>query len=458
MIGWVRNWLARREYRRIGEQFETAEALRREARQYDERKCAQLVEDLVSGDSKLAWLANQGLNVAGKAAVGPLIKALSDGRFLNPPKGSAAEERHVLAWFNKPLPRVIRVLEKHQPLPPEAAAPLRRLAEVGPHDIATSARQLLAGMGEPIDVKRYRWRLAGEDLRDVSAALRELSKAVKRGYGQEAALELFNDLSAIIESGRGDATYCNCKSAALIMLQVDRRRAADVLLDPRVFRADHNGLHDVLEALVESGERVAPQRLLPLLEGLCPVTGNHPPYWAMVKGTALRLAARVDDPHCRAYIDKAMHSGDAGLAARAAPAWAEANGLPRRVADGKLYDYGDEAMPMVVRRWSAAHFFHRWAGNDGIADPARRADLARLALAGMRSAGAEQCAALCERAIELVGQGAQFDDPRVEALEKQFWALGDELEVKLMRWAADHRHEFLIADRREDEKEAVGKP
>ena len=71
---------------------------------------------------------------------------------------------------------------------------------------------------------------------------------------------------------------------------------------------------------------------------------------------------------------------------------------------------------------------------------------------------ADQCVAICERAIELlVGQGARFNDPRVEALEKQFWALGDELDVKLMRWAAEHKAEFLLADRREDEKEAAKK-
>jgi hypothetical protein len=459
MLGFIRSWLARREYRRIGEQFTTADALRREVRNYDEARCAELVEDLVSGDSKLAWLALQGLNEADRSAVlGPLMKALGDDRFLDPPKGSAAEERHALAWFNKPLPRVLRVLQQHQPLPPEAAPALRRLAEVAPPQIAADARKLLAGMGEPVDVKKYRRRLAGKDLRDVSYALRELAKAASRGHANDALLELFDDLAAIIDSDRSDPTYQNHEQAALLMLKLDRRRAADVLLDPKRFNAQHPALFDVLEALVESGERVSPQRLLPLLEGLWPVQRNHPPFWARVKGSALRLAARVDDPACRAYIDKAFYSGDADLAARAASAWAEANGLPRRVADGKLYNYRDESLPTVVRRWSAAHFFKSWTSNDGIADPVRRADLAGPALAGMRAAGADQCVAIAERAIELlVGHGAAFDDPRVEALEKEFWALGDELDVKLMRWAAEHKQEFLLADRREDEKEAAEK-
>jgi hypothetical protein len=443
MLSWIKAWRFRREYRRIGDNFTTAEKLRREARSYDAKRCAELVEDLVSGDRHVSWLALQALTETGPQSVGPLIAALSDRRFIHPPRASGAEERHVLAGFNKPMPRVLRLLAKHQPLPPEAAAPLRRLCEIADADVRAEAAKLLAGMGVNLDVGTYRKHLAGADNKGVAQALRELTEAVRRGRGSETVVALFDNLTALLDSNRSDPTYDNHKSAAVLMLRVDLQRATGVLLRPGRLEPSYAAMPGILEALVESGASVPPALLLPLLEALWPRESRS---WSIVKGAALRLAARTDDPACRAFIDRAMVASDAKLRKYATPAWAEVQGLPADVVEGRLYPHDDERLPMVVRRWSAAHFFARFTQNDGIAQPIGRADLVRLALAGMRAAGADDCAAVVENAAALLRQGASCDDPRVEQAGRDFWKLADELEVKLTRLAADHLGEFVQAD------------
>jgi hypothetical protein len=153
MLEWIRSWRVGREKRRVGRNFGAAEALRRKVREYDASRCARLVADLAGGDHDLAWVAFQGLQEAPPAALGPLIAALADERFLHPPGASGVEKGHILADFNKPLPRVLRVLAKYQPLPPEATRALGRLAACGDPDVAAHAAKLLAGMGRPLGRK-----------------------------------------------------------------------------------------------------------------------------------------------------------------------------------------------------------------------------------------------------------------------------------------------------------------
>jgi len=271
--------------------------------------------------------------------------------------------------------------------------------------------------------------------------------ALKHGHGRELLPALFDDLVRLIDQPfPTDNVVCFSIYAetAALMLAHDRGRATDVLLAPQRFHARHHAIADVLTALVNAGEVVPPQQLLPLIEDVWRVERRRPD----AVRSMLRLAARTEDPGCRAHIDAALYSSDDKLRAQAVPAWAEANALPCYVADGHLYDFRDARVPAVVRRWSAAHFFASWQGSSGIHDPAGDDDeLLPLALQGMSMAGAEQCAAAVRKAAELVRQeGAKFDDPRVRAQASEFRAHEDDLKVKLMRIAIDHREQFLQAE------------
>lgn len=128
----------------------------------------------------------------------------------------------------------------------------------------------------------------------------------------------------------------------------------------------------------------------------------------------------------------------------------------RTVVKGHLYTYDDEALPTVVRRWAAAHYFSRFSLNDGFAQPARREELLGLAVAGMRAAGADQCAAIVERAAALLNaQRVEWNDPRVRELEEEFFKLTDALEVKLILYAAEYHDEFHRAEARQAAQEAA---
>ena len=134
MFGWLRTWWARR--------------------QDDEARCAALVVDLVSRDRAGAWRAYQALLETGPQSVGPLIAALSDQRFHDPPT-------------------------RLTNLPPHIPHQVHRLGKAG---------RLLAGMGHLPGLSDYRRRLSGRPRDDASHALSELSEALDRGHGSALVL------------------------------------------------------------------------------------------------------------------------------------------------------------------------------------------------------------------------------------------------------------------------------
>lgn len=420
----------------------------------DAARYEQLVERLLDDDRDASLRAFTALAEASPESLRPLLAALESPRFWEAPaKPVPSGHPDVPPGIRRPpLIDVLHLLTLHRPLPPDAVVPLRGLLGHPNCRAHSEVWDLLIDMGEAPDAEEFRRRLATREGDTLSVALGVLLKAARWEKGLAVVAGLFEDLVAVVDAvrcGRTFGDHCWARvveEAATLMLLADRPRALAVLLDERRLHPDYPAMPGILEALVSSQEVVPPEKLRPLLEAMW---RHESPYWSFVKERALRLAARVDDAGCRAFIDCAIDSPDAELAAHAVPAWCQVRGLPPGVGEGRAYDYLNVALPAVVRHWSAAQSFIVSAFEVYFEEAVADWDRLPLAVAGMRAAGAGESAEPLKRAADLLRAGGVVDDdPRMRVLSAEFGRFEDELLVKLARLAAGHAEEFRRTDER----------
>ena len=231
------------------------------------------------------------LEIVGERAVPKLVEALSDQRIGKVRRGEGSQS---------PLYKIVSLLKPYSP--PEAAAPLIRLADHSDPKVRAMVAEALGNIGTEECTAAVIELLADGEKQVRFDAVSGIGEGIKSGKASPEFLQVI--FTPVVKSRKTQRPFFGFE--ARVLLEIDQDRAMAILLEVPDFWTHNPDLGSLLEVMNDQKVKVPLDHLLPLLKQLQTIDfqQQHPnPY-----GASLKLYARNPDANAEELIQKEVHS------------------------------------------------------------------------------------------------------------------------------------------------------
>jgi HEAT repeat protein len=389
----------------------------------------------------------QVLRQTGSAAVPALVAGLNDPEFRQ--------------YLDEPrtLGLVLELLEPYGP--PDAAAPLAALIRHNNPAIRKEAALALGNIGTEECFEPLAVAISDVDEHVRSYALFGLRRGMKAGRSARPLLDrIFEPVARLL---RDPDSFTVVNEAALALVEIDRERGTDAILEEHVLSRSTPSVYKVIEAAVQKQIAIPAERLLALLAEIRADVLTYPNYYTY--GEALHALAAIGDERAPQLIREAMTWDNMVLAQRAAEALALSSGVSDPLASVvRRYNQGGLAvLTLPQRHYFCAAVFRGEVANGGLDQYFSNSwgDDSRRALEGLEAIGAPFAASILRRAMAVFGpDGPHTDrdvrleqlaalsdeqDRALEALTTELFRDQDPVAIRLLEYARQHPADFAVA-------------
>ncbi|MEM8495850.1 MAG: hypothetical protein AAF663_10745 [Planctomycetota bacterium] len=436
-------WRLRTYVEDVDADFAEARRVRDEARAWNDAKCRQAVDTLLSDNgqshsksARKAWLAYQGLQECKETRLPALVGALADDRLVEMLPNDRDRMR---GWFSDTSAgRITRMLKDYESLPATALEPLRQLAAHPNVDLAAEARQLLIRCGELPTPDELRRDLSDPSTDDFKEATRTIRTLAEVPCGRSVIIELWPRLLELLG---GDLGFRVAETFTGTMLAVDRDRAVNDLVDILTTDPLGRNTRGIAEGLHESGVWLPPTRLIPMVRACIDDEGELRATSVNKAGQLLNLGIGSTDTAWVELLQSLIQHPDEKLRLTAIPIWANARGLSEQFLPGAS-NLTESASP-TVKRWANAFYLIHWSRNDGLEQPVMAEELLKSGVTALVAAGAVDLADVFRRARErLETVDDPFEGEVLTGFFDEMLGLTEDAQIKLWRYADAERATF----------------